>query len=82
MSFFDNRKIPDCNYLIEAGKKRGLMIMGVAPKPNDGSNNLVAYYPTAEALLEVGMHQVYEPPMVSKFDIVEYATNLKTIESQ
>lgn len=75
-------KIPDCNYLIEAGKKRGLMIMGVVPKPNDGSNNLVAYYPTAEALLEVGMHQVYEPPMGSKFDIVECATNLKTIESQ
>lgn len=76
-------KIPDCTFLIEAGRKRGLMIMAVVPKPNDGSKkNLVAYYPTAEALLEVGMHQVYEPPVGSKFDIVECATNLKTIESQ
>lgn len=77
-------KIPDCNYLIEAGKKRGLMIMAVVPKPNDGSKSggLGLYYPTAEALLDVGMHQVYEPPMGSKFDIVECAAHLKTIESQ
>lgn len=75
-------KIPDCSFLIESGKKRGLMIMAVVPKPNDGSNDLVSFYPTAEALLEVGMHQVYEPPMGSKFDIVECAANLKTIESQ
>mmetsp|Transcript_53489 Transcript_53489/g.113601 ORF Transcript_53489/g.113601 Transcript_53489/m.113601 type:complete len:571 (+) Transcript_53489:188-1900(+) len=77
-------RIPDCTHLIEAGKKRGLMIMAVVPKPNDGSKAelLTSFYPTAEALLEVGMHQVYEPPMGSKFDIVECATHLKTIESQ
>ncbi|KAL3802801.1 hypothetical protein HJC23_007578 [Cyclotella cryptica] len=74
-------RIPDCIHLIEAGKKRGLMIMAVVPKPSDGSR-LVEYYPTAEALLEVGMHQVYEPPMGSKFDIVECAAMLKTIEAQ
>mmetsp|Transcript_2769 Transcript_2769/g.5039 ORF Transcript_2769/g.5039 Transcript_2769/m.5039 type:complete len:555 (+) Transcript_2769:141-1805(+) len=77
-------RIPDCEHLIEAGRKRGLMIMAVVPKPNDGSkaDALLSYYPTAEALLEVGMHQVYEPPIGSKFDIVECATNLKTIENQ
>lgn len=75
-------KIPDCTHLIEAGKARGLMVMAVVPKPNDGSNTLLDFYPTAEALLEVGMHMVYEPPFGSKFDIVECATNLKTIESQ
>mmetsp|Transcript_1650 Transcript_1650/g.2643 ORF Transcript_1650/g.2643 Transcript_1650/m.2643 type:complete len:581 (-) Transcript_1650:12-1754(-) len=77
-------KIPDCVHLIEAGKKRGLMIMAVVPKPNDKSRSaaLVDFYPTAEALLEVGMHQVYEPPLGSKFDIVECAAHLKTIESQ
>ena len=74
-------RIPDCIHLIEAGKKRGLMIMAVVPKPSDGSK-LLEYYPTAEALLEVGMHQVYEPPMGSKFDIVECAAMLKTIEAQ
>lgn len=74
-------KIPDCIHLIEAGKKRGLMVMAVVPKPNDGSK-LVAFHPTAEALLEVGMHQVYEPPLGSKFDVVECAAHLKTIESQ
>jgi hypothetical protein len=58
------------------------MIMAVVPKPNDGSKALVEFFPTAEALLEVGMHQVYEPPMGSKFDIVECAANLKTIEAQ
>lgn len=77
-------RIPDCVHLIEAGKKRGLMIMAVVPKPNDGSKReaILTYYPTADALLEVGIHQVYEPPMGSKFDIVECAANLKTIESQ
>lgn len=75
-------KIPDCNHLIEASKKRGLMVMAVVPKPNDGSNALTEFYPRAEDLLEVGMHQVYEPPIGSKFDIVECAANLKTIESQ
>jgi hypothetical protein len=74
-------RIPDCNHLIEAGKKRGLMIMAVVPKPSDGSK-MVEFYPTAEALLECGIHQVYEPPMGSKFDIVECAAMLKTIEAQ
>jgi hypothetical protein len=74
-------RIPDCIHLIEAGRKRGLMIVAVVPKPSDGSK-LVEYYPTAEALLEVGTHQVYEPPMGSKFDIVECAAMLKTIEAQ
>jgi hypothetical protein len=71
----------DCIHLIEAGKKRSLMIMAVVPKPSDGSK-MVEYYPTAEALLECGIHQVYEPPMGSKFDIVECAAMLKTIEAQ
>jgi hypothetical protein len=70
--------IPDCIHLIEAGKKHGLMIMVVVPKQSDGSK-LVEYYPTADALLEVGMHQ---PPMGSKIDIVECATMLKTIEDE
>jgi len=75
-------RIPDCIHLIEAGKKRGLMVMAVIPKPNDGSKALIEFYPTAQALLEVGMHQVYEPPFGSKFDVVECAANLKTIEAQ
>jgi hypothetical protein len=75
-------RIPDCIHLIEAGKKRGLMVMAVVPKPNDGSKALIEFYPTAQALLEVGMHQVYEPPFGSKFDVVECAANLKTIEAQ
>lgn len=69
------RKIPECKHLIEAGKKRGLMIMAVVPKPNDGTKGLVEFYPTAEALLEVGMDQVYEPPHGSKFDVVECAVS-------
>lgn len=75
-------RIPDCIHLIEAGRKRGLMVMAVIPKPNDGSMALSAFHPTAQALLEVGMHQVYEPPYGSKFDVVECAANLKTIEAQ
>jgi hypothetical protein len=39
----------------------------------------VEYYPTANALLGVGMHQ---PPMGSKIDIVECTTMLKTIEDE
>lgn len=74
-------RIPDCIHLIEASKRRGLMVMAVLPKPNDGTKH-VSYYPTAEALLEAGIRQVYEPPMGTKFDIVECASNLKTIESQ
>ncbi|KAL7523571.1 hypothetical protein ACHAWF_000577, partial [Thalassiosira exigua] len=75
-------KIPDCMHLIEAGKTRGPMIMAVVPKPNDGLTVLVEFYPTPEALLEVGMYQVYEPPFGSKFDVIECASHLKTIESQ
>lgn len=75
-------RIPDCIHLIEAGRKRGLMVMAVIPKPTDGSKALIEFYPTAQALLEVGMHQVYEPPFGSKFDVVECAANLKTIEAQ
>ena len=41
--------IPDCNHLIAAGKKRGLMIMAVVPKPSDGSKN-ADIYPTAAAV--------------------------------
>jgi hypothetical protein len=73
--------IPDCINLIEAGKKRGLMITSVVPKPSNGSK-LVEYYSTANALLDVGMHQVYHPPMGSKFDIVECTAMLKTIEDE
>ena len=60
--------------LVEAAKKRGLMVMGVVPKPNDGSKATI-FNPTAESLLESGMHQVYEPPIGSKFDIVECAVS-------
>eukprot|EP00536_Pseudo-nitzschia_multiseries_P004668 jgi/Psemu1/253808/estExt_Genewise1Plus.C_790038 len=74
-------RIPDCTQMIEASNKRGLMVMAVLPKPNDGTKH-ISYYPTAEALLEVGIRQVYEPPMGTKFDIVECASHLKTIESQ
>ena len=73
--------IPDCIHLIEAGKKRDLMIMAVVPKLINESK-LVEYYPATKALLEVGMHQVYEPPMGNKFDIVECAAMLKMIEAQ
>jgi len=52
------------------------MIMAVVPKPNDGTKGLsISSSPTAAALLEVGMHQVYEPPHSSKFDIVECAVS-------
>lgn len=57
------------------------MVVAVLPKPNDGTK-LVAYFPTPAALLEVGIHQVYQPPIGTKFDIVECASNLKTIENQ
>jgi hypothetical protein len=50
--------------------------MAVVPKPNDGTKGLsISSNPTAAALLEVGMHQVYEPPHSSKFDIVECAVS-------
>ena len=76
-----NPRIPDCIHLIGMGKKHGLMIMTVVTKRSDGSK-LVEYYPMAEALLEVGMNQVYEPPMGSKLDIVECVAILKTIKAQ
>ena len=41
--------IPNCLHLIEAGKKRGLMIMAVVPVPSDGSR-IMAFHPTAEAV--------------------------------
>lgn len=57
--------------------------MAVVPKPNDGAQGLnISANPTAAALLQEGFHQVYEPPHASKFDIVECAAHLKTIESQ
>ncbi|KAL7523418.1 hypothetical protein ACHAWF_000509, partial [Thalassiosira exigua] len=46
---------------------------GIVPKPNDASNAHVEFYPTAEALLEVGMHQVLKSPSDSKFDVIECA---------
>ena len=75
-------KIPDCDHLVACARKRGLMVVGVVRSNlrREGGNG--ALYPTAEALLEVGMHQVYEPPVGAKFDVVECAANLKTIESQ
>ena len=66
--------------LVEAAKKRGLMVMGVVPKPNDGSKETI-FNPTAESLLESGMHQVYEPPIGSKFDIVECAVSTTVWDS-
>jgi hypothetical protein len=77
------RKFPESIYLAQAGIKKGLMIMAVVPKPNDGAQGLnISANPTAAALLQEGFHQVYEPPHASKFDIVECAAHLKTIESQ
>ena len=58
------------------------MVVGVVRSNLNGGPAGGALYPTAEALLEVGMHQVYEPPVGAKFDVVECAANLKTIESQ
>ncbi|EJK54127.1 hypothetical protein THAOC_26312 [Thalassiosira oceanica] len=75
-------KIPDCNHLVKSGLKRGLMVVGVVRSNLNQGTAGGALYPTAEALLEVGMHQVYEPPVGAKFDVVECAANLKTIESQ
>ena len=82
-SHTQNSRIPDANGLVEAACKRGLMIVAVIPNPNDGTKmGANSINPTAEALLEVGIHQVYEPPLGSKFDIVECSANLKTVESQ
>jgi len=74
-------KIADCIQFVESASKRGLFVTAVVPKPNQGDKK-IEYYPTAEAILETGVNQVYEPPMGAKFDIVECANHLNTIESQ
>mmetsp|Transcript_2389 Transcript_2389/g.3348 ORF Transcript_2389/g.3348 Transcript_2389/m.3348 type:complete len:542 (-) Transcript_2389:1575-3200(-) len=74
-------KIADCTQFVESATKRGLFVTAVVPKPNKGDEQ-IEYHPTAEAILETGVNQVYEPPMGAKFDIVECANHLKTIESQ
>eukprot|EP00546_Thalassionema_frauenfeldii_P009199 CAMPEP_0178922006 /NCGR_PEP_ID=MMETSP0786-20121207/15894_1 /TAXON_ID=186022 /ORGANISM="Thalassionema frauenfeldii, Strain CCMP 1798" /LENGTH=532 /DNA_ID=CAMNT_0020596283 /DNA_START=173 /DNA_END=1771 /DNA_ORIENTATION=- len=73
-------RIAECKTLIECAKQRGLFVTCVNTTHYDGTN--VNFYPTAEALLEIGVHQVYEPPVGQKFSVVECANHLKTIESQ
>mmetsp|Transcript_19005 Transcript_19005/g.28922 ORF Transcript_19005/g.28922 Transcript_19005/m.28922 type:complete len:549 (-) Transcript_19005:143-1789(-) len=73
-------RIAECEILIECAKKRGLFVTCVNTTRYDGTN--IKFYPTAEALLEIGAHQVYEPPAGQKFSVVECANHLKTIEHQ
>eukprot|EP00547_Thalassionema_nitzschioides_P013257 CAMPEP_0194263056 /NCGR_PEP_ID=MMETSP0158-20130606/46860_1 /TAXON_ID=33649 /ORGANISM="Thalassionema nitzschioides, Strain L26-B" /LENGTH=484 /DNA_ID=CAMNT_0039003225 /DNA_START=203 /DNA_END=1654 /DNA_ORIENTATION=+ len=73
-------RIAECAILIECAKKRGLFVTCVNTTRYDGTN--VKYNPTAESLLEIGVHQVYEPPVGQKFSVVECANHLKTIEHQ
>uniref|UniRef100_A0A7S4I5S5 ATP-grasp domain-containing protein n=1 Tax=Odontella aurita TaxID=265563 RepID=A0A7S4I5S5_9STRA len=74
-------RIADCREMIASANRRGLFVTAVVPKPNL-SGKKVEYYPTTEALLEVGVHQVYEPPLGSHFDVIECANHLQTLESQ
>eukprot|EP00565_Helicotheca_tamesis_P004412 CAMPEP_0185723424 /NCGR_PEP_ID=MMETSP1171-20130828/273_1 /TAXON_ID=374046 /ORGANISM="Helicotheca tamensis, Strain CCMP826" /LENGTH=527 /DNA_ID=CAMNT_0028391123 /DNA_START=111 /DNA_END=1694 /DNA_ORIENTATION=+ len=79
---FDPR-LPDCRQLLESAKKRGLFVTAVLPKPpKKGLVKSKEFYPAAEDLLDIGVHQVYEPPAGQIFDICECANNLQTIESQ
>ena len=71
----------ECLVLLESAAKRGLFVTVVNTKVNDGSKNIM-YYPTAEKLLELGVHQVYEPPTGQNFSITECANHLHTIQSQ
>uniref|UniRef100_A0A7R9ZID5 ATP-grasp domain-containing protein n=1 Tax=Pseudictyota dubia TaxID=2749911 RepID=A0A7R9ZID5_9STRA len=74
-------RIAECLALLESAKKRGLFVTVVNTRVFDGSMNIM-YYPTAEKLLEVGVHQVYEPPTGQKFSVTECANHLHTIQSQ
>mmetsp|Transcript_12764 Transcript_12764/g.26878 ORF Transcript_12764/g.26878 Transcript_12764/m.26878 type:complete len:570 (-) Transcript_12764:202-1911(-) len=74
-------KIPEVKYTIDAANRRNLMVTAVIPQPNDGTKNFVLH-PTTAILLEYGVHQVYEPPVGVKFDVMECAYHLKTIEAQ
>jgi len=80
---FDPR-IPDCEEMIESAKRRGLFVTAILPRPEkfvtEGDNKL--YYPNEEAVLHVGVHQVYAPPIGQKFDVIECAGHLQTIEIQ
>jgi len=67
--------------LLESAAKRGLFVTVVNTKVNDGSKNTMLN-PTAEKLLEIGVHQVYEPPTGQKFSVTECANHLHTIQSQ
>lgn len=73
-------RIAETKTLLECAKKRGLFVTVVNTTHYDGTN--IQFSPTAEALLEVGVHQVYEPPVGQKFSVVECANHLKTIEHQ
>ena len=74
-------KIPEVTFTIDAAKRRNLMVTAIIPQPNDGTKN-VSLHPTTSVLLEAGVHQVYEPPVGVKFDVMECAYHLKTIEAQ
>jgi hypothetical protein len=74
-------KLPDVTFTIAAAYRRNLMVTAVIPKVNDGSKSL-NLHPTASRLLEAGVHQVYEPPVGAKFDVMECCYHLKTMEAQ
>ncbi|KAL3798149.1 hypothetical protein HJC23_005710 [Cyclotella cryptica] len=74
-------KLPDVTYTIAAAYRRNLMVTAVIPKVNDGTKSL-SLHPTASRLLEAGVHQVYEPPVSAKFDVMECCYHLKTMEAQ
>jgi hypothetical protein len=78
---FIHPKFPDVNSMIDAAYRRNLMVTAVIPQVNDGTKNL-NLHPTAARLLEAGVHQVYEPPVGAKFDVMECCYHLKTMESQ
>uniref|UniRef100_A0A7S4RCM3 ATP-grasp domain-containing protein n=2 Tax=Ditylum brightwellii TaxID=49249 RepID=A0A7S4RCM3_9STRA len=73
-------RLTDCPEVLEATKRRGLITLAVIPKPKRITGS--EFYPTAEALLEIGVHQVYEPPIGQNFDITECANHLQTVEQQ
>lgn len=69
-------KLPEVMFTIEAASRRNLMVTAVIPNTNDGTKNL-NLHPTASRLLEAGVHQVYEPPLGAKFDVMEASYHLK-----
>jgi len=74
-------RIADCQQFLQSAAHRGIFVTAVLPKPNTTGKKIL-FNPTAQSLLEIGVHQVYEPPVGQKFDVCECANHLKTIESQ